>query len=96
MATILYARVSTTEQTIEHQRTQAEKAGFKLDKVIWDDGVSGVSAKFSERVRGGGSLTCCGLATRWSFDGLIVLGGTIRTSVKPSASSCSAGWWSAL
>ena len=28
MATILYARVSTTEQTIEHQRTQAEKAGL--------------------------------------------------------------------
>ena len=27
MATILYARVSTTEQTIEHQRSHAEKAG---------------------------------------------------------------------
>ena len=52
MATILYARVSTTEQTIEHQRTQAEKAGFKLDKVIWDDGVSGVSTKLAERPQG--------------------------------------------
>jgi putative DNA-invertase from lambdoid prophage Rac len=52
MATILYARVSTTEQTIEHQRTQAEKAGFKLDKVIWDEGVSGVSTKLSERPQG--------------------------------------------
>ena len=29
MATILYARVSSTEQTIDHQRTQAEQAGFK-------------------------------------------------------------------
>ena len=29
MATVLYARVSSTEQTIEHQRTQAEQAGFK-------------------------------------------------------------------
>ena len=43
MATVLYARVSTTEQTIEHQRTQAEKAGFQLDTVVWDEGVSGVS-----------------------------------------------------
>jgi resolvase-like protein len=29
MATILYARVSTNKQTIEHQRTQAEQAGFR-------------------------------------------------------------------
>jgi putative DNA-invertase from lambdoid prophage Rac len=43
MATVLYARVSTSEQTIDHQRTQAEKAGFKLDQVIWDEGVSGVA-----------------------------------------------------
>jgi putative DNA-invertase from lambdoid prophage Rac len=33
-------------------RTQAEKAGFKLDKIIWDEGVSGVSTKLSERVEG--------------------------------------------
>jgi putative DNA-invertase from lambdoid prophage Rac len=52
MATVLYARVSTTEQTIEHQRTQAEKAGFKLDQVIWDEGVSGVSTKLAERPQG--------------------------------------------
>jgi putative DNA-invertase from lambdoid prophage Rac len=52
MATVLYARVSTTEQTIEHQRTQAEKAGFRLDKVIWDEGVSGVSTKLAERPQG--------------------------------------------
>jgi putative DNA-invertase from lambdoid prophage Rac len=52
MATILYARVSTTEQTIQHQRTQAEKAGFRLDKVIWDEGVSGVSTKLAERPEG--------------------------------------------
>ena len=30
MKTVLYARVSTAEQTLEHQRTQAEVAGFKL------------------------------------------------------------------
>jgi putative DNA-invertase from lambdoid prophage Rac len=52
MATILYARVSTSEQTIDHQRTQAEKAGFKLDQVIWDEGVSGVSTKLAERPQG--------------------------------------------
>jgi len=52
MATILYARVSTTEQTIEHQRTQAERAGFRLDKVISDKGVSGVSTKLAERPQG--------------------------------------------
>jgi putative DNA-invertase from lambdoid prophage Rac len=52
MATILYARVSTSEQTIEHQRTQAEKAGFKLDQVIWDEGVSGVSTKLAARPQG--------------------------------------------
>ena len=52
MATVLYARVSTSEQTIEHQRTQAEKAGFKLDQVIWDEGVSGVSTKLAERPQG--------------------------------------------
>ena len=45
--TILYARVSSTEQTIEHQRTQAEQAGFKLDEVIADGGVSGVSTKLA-------------------------------------------------
>ena len=50
--TVLYARVSTSEQTIEHQRTQAEKAGFKLDQVIWDEGVSGVSTKLAERPQG--------------------------------------------
>jgi putative DNA-invertase from lambdoid prophage Rac len=52
MATVLYARVSTSEQTIEHQRSQAEKAGFKLDQIIWDDGVSGVSTKLAERPQG--------------------------------------------
>jgi len=52
MATVLYARVSTVEQTIEHQRTQAEAAGFKIDKVISDDGVSGVNVPLAERPQG--------------------------------------------
>jgi putative DNA-invertase from lambdoid prophage Rac len=50
--TVLYARVSTTEQTLDHQRTQAEQAGFKIDKVIADHGVSGVSTTLAERPEG--------------------------------------------
>lgn len=52
MATILYARVSTAEQTVDHQRTQAEAAGFVLDRVVIDDGVSGVTTKLADRLGG--------------------------------------------
>jgi DNA invertase Pin-like site-specific DNA recombinase len=52
MTTILYARVSTTEQTLEHQHTQAEAAGFKIDEVIADDGVSGVTTRLALRPQG--------------------------------------------
>ena len=52
MQTILYARVSTTDQTIAHQRSQAEAAGFKIDKVFADDGVSGVATTLAERPEG--------------------------------------------
>ena len=46
--TVLYARVSTAEQTIAHQLTQAEAAGFVIDDVIEDEGVSGVKVAFEE------------------------------------------------
>ncbi len=49
MATILYTRVSTTEQTIEHQLTHAQAAGFVFDQVVTDDGVSGVTIKLADR-----------------------------------------------
>lgn len=49
MQTILYARVSTADQNAAHQKTQAEAAGFKVDRVLADEGVSGVSVPFSER-----------------------------------------------
>lgn len=52
MSVILYARVSTTEQNLEHQRTQAESAGFKIDEVYADHGVSGVSTALAERPQG--------------------------------------------
>ena len=50
--TILYARVSTTDQTAAHQRTQAEAAGFKIDAVVVDEGVSGVSTRLADRPQG--------------------------------------------
>lgn len=52
MATILYARVSTADQTLEHQRSQAEAAGFAIDTVIADHGISGVSTRLAERKEG--------------------------------------------
>lgn len=52
IATILYARVSTSDQTIEHQKNQAEAAGFRIDWVIDDEGVSGVSTPLKERPGG--------------------------------------------
>lgn len=52
MRTVLYARVSTTEQTLDHQRAQAEAAGYVLDEVVADHGVSGVNTKLRERPEG--------------------------------------------
>jgi putative DNA-invertase from lambdoid prophage Rac len=52
MATILYTRVSTIDQTAEHQRTQAEAAGFTIDDVVTDHGVSGVNTKLFDRTGG--------------------------------------------
>ncbi|PBB88394.1 recombinase family protein [Mesorhizobium sp. WSM3876] len=50
--TILYARVSTIDQTLGHQQTQAEAAGFTIDEVVADHGVSGVSTTLAERPEG--------------------------------------------
>ena len=52
MATILYARVSTVDQTVEHQETQARQAGFKIDQVVVDNGVSGIATRLEERPQG--------------------------------------------
>ena len=43
MTTIFYARVSTVEQNPQHQAVQARAAGFAIDEVIIDHGVSGVT-----------------------------------------------------
>jgi putative DNA-invertase from lambdoid prophage Rac len=52
MRTFLYARVSDAAQTIDHQRSQAQAAGFKIDEVIADHGVSGVTTKLGDRPGG--------------------------------------------
>ncbi len=52
MSVILYARVSTADQTLSHQKTHAEAAGFKFDMVIADHGVSGVSIPLRDRAEG--------------------------------------------
>lgn len=54
MTTFLYARVSTSEQTLDHQLTQARQAGFIIEdeNVIADHGVSGVATRLCEREQG--------------------------------------------
>lgn len=50
--TILYARVSTADQTLDHQKSHAEAAGFTLDEVVTDHGVSGVNTVLAQREGG--------------------------------------------
>jgi len=52
MQTIFYGRTSVAEQTVAHQLTQAEEAGFKIDHSLIDDGVSGVSTRLYDRPQG--------------------------------------------
>jgi putative DNA-invertase from lambdoid prophage Rac len=52
LTTILYARVSTADQTVAHQETQARKQGFEIDHVIADEGVSGVATRLRDRPQG--------------------------------------------
>jgi putative DNA-invertase from lambdoid prophage Rac len=50
--TILYARVSTAEQTLDHQQAQAIAAGFTIDEAVADHATSGVSTRLAERPQG--------------------------------------------
>lgn len=52
MRTVLYARVSTRDQTAAHQLTQAQAAGFVIDDVVTDEGVSGVTTRLADRPQG--------------------------------------------
>jgi putative DNA-invertase from lambdoid prophage Rac len=57
MKTVLYCRVSTLDQTLDHQRTHALQVRFAPDVVLADHGVSGISTRLCERPEG-----------RWLFD----------------------------
>lgn len=50
--TILYACVSTADQNLDHQKIQAEAAGFKIDMVVADQGVSRVTTALAKRPEG--------------------------------------------
>ena len=50
--TVFYARVSTASQTLAHQETQARTAGYELDEVVADHGVSGVATRLADRPEG--------------------------------------------
>lgn len=52
MPVIFYARVSTADQNLDHQVVQAQAAGFVIDEIIADHGVSGVNTSLSERPQG--------------------------------------------
>ncbi len=52
LTAIFYARVSTTEQTLDHQVEQARAAGFEINEVIADHGVSGVKHRLIDRPEG--------------------------------------------
>ncbi|SFQ94420.1 recombinase family protein [Poseidonocella sedimentorum] len=52
MTTIFYARVSTADQTLDHQVDQARKAGIPIDEVVSDRGQSGLSTVLAERPEG--------------------------------------------
>jgi putative DNA-invertase from lambdoid prophage Rac len=50
--TVFYARVFTAEQTLAHQKAQAEAAGYRLDEIVADHGVSGLSISLADRPEG--------------------------------------------
>ncbi len=52
MKTVLYCRVSTLDQTLDHQLTQAQAAGFGVDEVVADHGISGVHTALRDRPEG--------------------------------------------
>ena len=50
--TVFYGRTSTASQSIQHQLKQAKQAGFIIDDVVEDAGVSGVQIPLAERDNG--------------------------------------------
>ena len=52
MKTVLYCRVSTADQTLEHQQVQGEAVGYRFDEVVADHGISGVRTGLRDRPEG--------------------------------------------
>ncbi len=50
--TVFYGRTRTASQSIQHQLEQAKQAGFIIDDVVEDAGVSGVQIPLAERDNG--------------------------------------------
>ena len=69
MKTVLYCRVSTADQTLEHQRIQAEAAGYRFDEVVVDHGIWAFGRLCVTAQRDEGSSTCSGKGTPSSCDG---------------------------
>jgi putative DNA-invertase from lambdoid prophage Rac len=70
MATILYARVSTVEQKVEHQEAQARAAGFAIDDVVPIRACRAFTSALSGGPKGGACSTSYGpvtdvLVVRW-------------------------------
>ena len=77
--TILYARVSTAQQTLAHQQTQAEEKGFVFDEILADQGESGRKPSCASVRRAAGSSTCCAGVTCWWSAGSTASAATMRT-----------------
>jgi hypothetical protein len=90
--TVLYARVSTAEQTLAHQRAQAEAAGYRLDEIVADHGISGLSTTLADRPEGRRlfDMLRAGdtLVVRW----VAASAETTATLPTPFGSSCGGVW----
>ena len=78
MTTVLYCHVSTVDQTVEHQRTQARQNGFTPDLVLIMACRASPLASANDR-KGGDCSIFYGKATRLWFAGLIAWGEITRT-----------------
>jgi hypothetical protein len=88
MSTILHARVSTAEQTIDHQLARARAAGFTIDEVVADNGVSGLSTRLTERPEGRRLHDKLRAGDTLVVRGSTVSAETTKTCATPSASLC--------
>jgi hypothetical protein len=79
MKTVLYCRVSTIDQTLDHQHTQAHQNGFKADLVLADHGVSAYPLACVNAQKVGDFSTFYARGIRWWFVGLTASDVIMRT-----------------